>query len=182
MSIALDVASINLSLDLEVPLPADTRQQMLRFSLGLQDSALLPLEKITEIFKVESINILPVPETHQCVLGVCNWRGGLLWLIDLEHLVGYPPLLQQMQSEPLPLIVMVIQMNDQLLGLGVRQVGEIERYELQKLQPAAPGLFPSKLQPFVLGTLPECGGAVLDVTAIVQCPLWQNQRQNQRQN
>lgn len=174
MSISLDSASIALSFDPQASPPTDNHQQILRFSLGLQDSALLPLEQITEILKINSVEVLPIPATHSCVLGVCNWRGEMLWVIDLEHLVGYAPLLQQRQSEPL--IVMVIHWNDHLLGLGVRQVGEIERHELQKLQPVIPGLFPPQLQPFVLGTLLECSGAVLDIAAIAQCPLWQSQR------
>jgi positive phototaxis protein PixI len=170
---SLSLGSFNLdSLTLE-PLPADTRQQLLRFSLG-QDSVLLPLEQITEIVQVNVMEILPVPETPSCAWGVCNWQGELLWLVDLDALVGCPPLLQQQfQQEPMSLIVLVVQFDNQVLGLGVQQVGEIELHELQKLQPPTPGLFPPKLQPFVLGALPECRGAVLNVTAIVQCPLWQ---------
>ncbi|MBI4782373.1 MAG: chemotaxis protein CheW [Oscillatoriophycideae cyanobacterium NC_groundwater_1537_Pr4_S-0.65um_50_18] len=174
MSISLDSASIALSFSPQTSSPTDNHQQILRFPLGLQDSALLPLEQITEILKINSVDVLPIPETHSCVLGVCNWRGEMLWVVDLEHLVGYAPLLQQVQSEPL--IVMVIHWNEQLLGLGVRQVGEIERRDLQKLQPVTPGLFPPQLQPFVLGTLPECSGAVLDIAAIAQCSLWQSQQ------
>jgi positive phototaxis protein PixI len=67
-------------------------------------------------------------------------------------------------------------MNDQALGLVVRRVNDIELHELERLQPAAPGLFPPKLLPFVLGALPGDKGTVLDVTAISQCPLWQIQR------
>jgi positive phototaxis protein PixI len=168
------LSALNLdSLTLE-PLPADTRQQLLRFSLG-QDSALLPLEQIKEIFQINVMEVLPVPETAGCAWGVCNWQGELLWLIDLDALVGYPPLLQQaqFQSEPMSLIVMVVQFNNQTLGLGVQQVGEIELHEMHNLQPPTPGLFPPQLQPFVLGALPACRGAVLNVIAIVQCPLWQ---------
>jgi positive phototaxis protein PixI len=155
------------------PLPADTRQQLLRFPLG-QDSALLPLEQIAEIVQVNVPEILPVPETSNCVWGVCNWKGQLLWVIDLGALVGYPPLLQeQLQQESMVLAVMVIQLDNQLLGLAVQRVGEIELHDFHTLQRPTPGLFPPKLQPFVLGALPECSGAILNVTAIVQCPLWQ---------
>lgn len=156
------------------PLPTDTRQQLLRFSVGT-DSALLLLEQITEIAQIEVREILPVPETPPCVWGVCSWKSQLLWVIDLGALVGYPSLLQQaqFQQDPTSFVVIVVQRDSHLLGLGVQSVGEIELHELQMLQPPTPGLFPPKLQPFVLGALPECNGAVLNVTAIVQCPLWQ---------
>jgi positive phototaxis protein PixI len=71
---------------------------------------------------------------------------------------------------------MVVQVNDQAVGLVVQQVNDIELHELQQLQPAAVGLFPPKLLPFVLGAMPGGNGTVLDVTAITQYPLWQVHR------
>jgi len=93
-------------------------------------------------------------------------------LIDLNHLLGYPPLSQQEQVLPTPM-AMVVQVNDQSLGLVVQRVKDIELHELQQLQRATPGLFPPKILPFVLGALPGGSGTVLDITAITQCPLWQ---------
>ncbi len=168
------VSSTATSLDLLTldPLPPETRQRLLRFPLGLDESALLPLEQIAEIIRVNLAEILPVPEIPSCALGICNWRGTMLWLIDLNHLLGYPPLSQQ-ERVLATLTAMVIQVNDQTAGLVVQRVNDIELHELQQLQPAAPGLYPPKLLPFVLGALPGVNGTVLDVTAITQCPLWQ---------
>ena len=168
------VSSSATSLDLLTldPLPPETRQRLLRFPLGLEDSALLPLEQIMEIIRVNVAEILPVPEMPSCVLGICNWRGTMLWLIDLNHLLGYPPLSQQERVLPTPM-AMVVQVNGQTMGLAVQRVQDIELHELQQLQPATPGLFPPKLLPFVLGALPGSSGTVLDVTALTQCPLWQ---------
>lgn len=174
MSTSLDSVLAAISLPAPALLPADTRQQVLRFALG-SDSALLPLAQITEIFRVDVMQILPVPETPNSVLGVCNWRGEMLWLVDLDSLAGYPSLVKtQQEQESIALMVMVMQINDQTIGLGVRQVYEIEHHELQNLKPATLGLFPPRLQPFVLGVIPGCRGAVLDITAIMQRPLWQN--------
>ncbi|NJO42607.1 MAG: chemotaxis protein CheW [Cyanobacteria bacterium CRU_2_1] len=152
--------------------PSDTRQRLLRFPLNVQDSALLPLEQITEILKLDRADILPIPETPNCVLGVCNWRGEMLWLIDLGNLVGYPPLVLLEQGAG-TVMAIVIKTNDQSLGLAVRHVNDIEFHDLQTLHLATPGLFPPGLLPFVLGALPGGNGAVLNVTAIMQCPLWQ---------
>jgi positive phototaxis protein PixI len=155
--------------------PSETGERLLRFPLGLEDSALLPLEQITEIIRVNVAEILPVPEMPSCVLGICNWRGTMLWLIDLNHLLGYPPLSQQERGLATSM-AMVVQLNEQTVGLVVQRVNDIELHELQQLQPAAPGLFSPKLLPFVLGALPRGKGTVLDVTAITQCPLWQIHR------
>jgi positive phototaxis protein PixI len=167
----LTATSLDL-LTLDDPLPTETCQRLLRFPLGLQDSALLPLEQIAEILRVNLAEILPVPEMPDCVLGICNWRGQMLWLLDLNHLVGFMPLSLAATSP----IAMVVQVNDQPVGLVVQQVNDIELHELEKLQPAAAGLFPPKLLPFVLGTLPGGSGTVLDVTAVTLSPLWQIHR------
>src|SRR4028119_1239001 len=112
MPTSLDSLLTATSLDLLTfdPLPPETRQRLLRFPLGLQDSALLPLEQIAEILRVNVAEILPVPEMPSCVLGIGNWRGTMLWLIGLNHLLGYPPLSQQERVLPTPM-AMVVQVN-----------------------------------------------------------------------
>jgi positive phototaxis protein PixI len=157
------------------PLPPETRQRLLRFPIGFQDSALLPLEQIAEIFTVNLAEILPVPEMPSCVLGICNWRGEMLWLVDLNQLVGYPSLstLEPVLTSP---VTMVVQVDDRSIGLVVQQVNDIELHELDRLQAAAPGLFSPGLMPFVLGYLPRASGTVLDVTAITASSLWQRHR------
>jgi positive phototaxis protein PixI len=152
-------------------IPKESRQRLLRFPLGFQDSAMLPLEQITEILRVDVAEILPLPEMPSCVLGICNWRGEMLWVVDLDNLVGYPSLFRQERGSHL-VIVMVVQVNNESVGLGVQQVNDIELHDLEKLLPVVPGLFSPSLEPLVLGTLSGCGDAVLDVKAIAQCPLW----------
>ncbi len=157
------------------PFPEESRQKFLRFSLGSQDSGMLPLEQISEVLNVTVANILPVPEMPSCVLGIYNWRGKMLWLIDLQHLVDYPPLLQQGRGLG-SLMAMVIQMDGQSMGLVVQYVNDIELHDAEQLQPAAAGLFPPRLLPFVKGYLPGANGTVLDTGAIASFPMWQVHR------
>jgi len=158
------------------PLPPETQRRLLRFPLNYQDSALLPLEQIGEVLRVNVADILPVPEMPSCVLGICNWRGDMLWLVDLSQLLGYLSLDQQGQFADI-LVVLVVQVNDQSIGLVVSQVNDIEYHNLQHLQPAVPGVFPPKLLPFILGSLPEDQGIVLNIHAISNYPLWQIHRE-----
>lgn len=157
------------------PLPEESRQKFLRFSLGPQDSALLPLEQIAEVLSVKVADILPVPEMPSCVIGIYNWRGKMLWLIDLEHLVDYPPLSQQGKRLE-SLMAMVIQMDRQSMGLVVQYVNDIELHDAEQLLSAAAGLFPPRLLPFVKGYLPGVNGTVLDTGAIARFPMWQVHR------
>lgn len=168
MLTSLDLQELTLD-----PLPKETDSRLsrlLRFPLGSADSALLPLEQIKEILSLSVTQILPVPEMPSCVLGIGNWRGEMLWLIDLNNFLGYSPLTFVVGATPLAI---VIQVGNQCVGLVVEQVNNIESHDLQQLHPAAIGLFPPHLLPFVLGSLPGDGGTVLNLTAITQSPLWQ---------
>jgi positive phototaxis protein PixI len=152
-------------------LPTENGVRLLRLPLERGDSALLPLEQITEILRVDAAEILPVPEMSSCVLGICNWRGEMLWVVDLNDLIGYPSLFQTEQLLS-SLIILVIQVNKQSVGLAVQQVNDIELHDMEQVVPANPGVFSPSLLPFVVGTLPGCGDAVLDAKAITECPLW----------
>ena len=172
------VTQTNLDLLNLEPLAPETRVRLLRFPLGKQDSVLLPLEQITEIIRVNVPDILLVPEMPSCIVGIGNWRSEMLWLVDLNELVGYRPLSEQGQVSVSP-VAIVVQVNDQSVGLVVSQVNEIELHEFEQLQPASPGLFPQSLLPFLLGYLPGDGSTVLDVKAITKCPLWQTHQEEQ---
>lgn len=161
-------------LDLELPIVAESRQKFLRFALGNQNCGLLPLEQIAQVISITLGEILPIPEMPSCILGISNWRGKMLWLIDLNHLVDYPPLLQS-KTESNELMVMVIQMNGQFMGLAVQHVNDIELHNVT-LQPANSSLFPPRLLPFVQGYLPNAQGLVLNIEAIALCPMWQVHR------
>jgi positive phototaxis protein PixI len=156
------------------PIPPETRQPLLRFPLSSQESALLPLEQIVEIIKIEITEILSVPEMPDWVLGICNWRGEMLWVLDFNEFSGYPSLFQQRQGQK-ALVVIVVRVDNQAMGIGVSQVNDVELHDLQSLQAAVPGLFPSRLLPLVSGVLPGCIDAVLDIKAIAWCPLWKQQ-------
>jgi chemotaxis signal transduction protein len=152
------------------PLPLEVRQRLLRFALSDQDDVLLPLEQVTEVLHVDPADILPVPEVPGCVLGVGDWRGEMLWLVDLNHLISFPASPPKQTASFLTVLVM--QIHYQLVGLRVLQVKDIELHNLQQLQPVVPGLFSPNLLPLILGVLPESCDAVLNIQAIAQYPLW----------
>jgi positive phototaxis protein PixI len=179
MTTPLDLALTTIGLDefafdqlTANPSLAETRQRLLCFPIGVRDSALLSLEHIAQVFRVEVAEILPIPEMSDCVLGIGNWQGEMLWLVDLPALVGYPSLAKQKQL-PESLMVIVIQVDNKTLGLGIQQVNDVELHDLQQLQPATIGLFSPSFLPFVLGTLPGSSHAVIDINAIASYSLWQ---------
>ena len=153
-----------------VPIPADNRQRFLRFMLSQKENVLIPLHQILEVMQLALEDIFPVPDMPSCIFGVCSWQGETLWLIDLNHLVGYTPLGQQTQLSSSP-VVIVVQSAGRSLGLVVEKVGDVDLLDEDKIRMEL-GLCSPSLEPFVLGYCPHRGGTVLSVPAIVESPLW----------
>jgi positive phototaxis protein PixI len=144
----------------------ENQQRLLSFSIGTYRNCLIPLEQLTEILRVNWDEILSIPETPSCVLGAYNWRGEMLWLIDLEHLIGGTSLLEQVPLPKQP-IAIVLQVDNYDFGLVVKSVNEIEMHNLNHLLSAKSGAFPGQLIPFIKGYLPN-GSTVFNPKAVVQ--------------
>lgn len=147
------------------PIPDDTRQRFLQFKLLGEYKALLPLKDIAEVHQLSTLDILPVPEISRSMLGVCNWRGEILWLTDLNALVGNSPLWHQapLLAEP---VAIVVQLAQTKLGLVVERVDDIERIEPQSIHQNT-DLYSPTWASYVAGYIADHSGIVLDVAAIV---------------
>ncbi len=149
----------------------EQRQRFLRFSLGNQGSGLLPFDSIQDIIHLASQEISPAPALPSWILGFYNWQGQMLRLVDLEHLLGYAPLLKR-QSRPEKPMVLVLELQNQVIGFLVAHVYDVEWQDLQQAQSAPTDLSPNKLLNFVRGILPG-DRWILDTRAIAQTLQWQ---------
>lgn len=141
-------------------------QRFLRFHLGEEDSALLAVNTVKEVLSVSGEKILPVPDVPSSVLGLHNWRGEMLWVIDLNDLLGFLPL-WEIENITTKINIIVLQVENQEIGIAVRQVETIEKHDWQKLQ-APEGLFPPHLLSYVQGYLTEANSIILNAQALVQ--------------
>lgn len=149
----------------DIPLE-DNRQRLLSFPIGKYGNSVIALEQITEILRVNLDEILGVPETPSSVLGAYNWRGEMLWLIDLEHMIGGSSLYEQVPLSQQP-IAIVIQLDNYCFGIVVKSVNEVELHDTTQIIPAKPGSFSTQLLPFITGYLPN-GSTVFNPKAVVQ--------------
>lgn len=170
LDLDLDTADPDLSF-LEASAP-DLRQKFLRFQLCPQNAALLAVEHIAAVVPTSISDILPVPQMPECVLGLYNWRGEMLWLVDLSCQLGFPSFFTT-NATLSTLMTIVVQVGGQSLGFVVRQVHDIERYEPQQIQAPISELLPSQLLPFVQGTLDSDQTIVLNASALLQAPVLQ---------
>jgi positive phototaxis protein PixI len=151
------------------------QQKFLRCCLGERDSGLLALIHVAEVIQITVAEILAVPAMPESILGICNWRGKMLWLVDLNLFLDYPPLLVP-EVATTPLMAIVMQIEGQSMGLVVSQVQDIEWHDPSQIRSATASLFAAKTLPFLQGYLPHADAVVLDPEAIARCPLWQLHR------
>ena len=148
------------------PIPEDTRQRFLRIRLSGENKTLIPLQDIAEVRQLTMIEILPIPEISKSMLGVFSWRGEILWLADLNALVGDSPLWHQapLLEEP---VAIVVRSDQHSVGLVVEQVDDVELIKPESIHQQT-DLCSSILATFTAGYLPNHGGTVLDIAPIVE--------------
>lgn len=109
-------------------------KQFLRLSPNAQTVVLLPTEQLNEVLTVSTEQIAPMPGMSPWIMGTYNWRGNILWLVDLGYLAGLKPLYQQPSTSSY--MVTVLQFDSsEAIGLVVNRVGNIERCTLDSIQP-----------------------------------------------
>ncbi|WP_026099882.1 chemotaxis protein CheW [Prochlorothrix hollandica] len=144
--------------------PQDFREQFLSCSLGSRTAILLPVIQLIEILNISPDQITPIPHLPSWVRGVYNWRGEVLWIVDLARLLG-------IESEPLaqraaPLVspalansqVVVLQ-GQPVTGTGtwatlavlVDQVGDLEWCAADTIQSPPAAAFTPTLARFLQG-------------------------------
>ena len=135
-------------------------EQFLRLYLDSETGALLPITQLTEVLNVACSQVMPIPHMHSWMMGVYNWRGEILWLVDLANLVGITPLYQQaLTSSSHTVIVLEAPLEEadstgndrKTLGLVVNQVGNIENCNPDLIKNIAFPAINTKLEAFLRG-------------------------------
>ncbi|MCX7595538.1 MAG: chemotaxis protein CheW [Fischerella sp.] len=55
----------------------------------------LSISQIAEVLTIPIDRVTPIPQLPAWVMGAYNWRGEVLWMVDLAHLLGLTPWHQQ---------------------------------------------------------------------------------------
>lgn len=118
----------------------ENTEQFLQFDLNNEVRAMLRISQITEVLKIEFAQIVPIPQMPPWVIGVYNWRGNILWMVDLGHLVGLNSWYEVGFSD---CNVVVLSPNKALreveddihLGLVVHRVEDLIECNLTQIQP-----------------------------------------------
>ncbi|HHP7230623.1 MAG TPA: chemotaxis protein CheW [Xenococcaceae cyanobacterium] len=156
--------SLSVSINTKTDKESTTQQinKFLQFYLGSNDSitssssgrdlALLEAEIVTEIITVSVSEILSVPQMPYCVLGIYSWRSEMLWIVDLENLLGYPP---SFSPNDETVLVMVVQIEGQSMGLVIPQIDNIIQQDLAQFKAPTSEIFSEDILPFLNGYLTD---------------------------
>lgn len=166
------LSAIDSSLEREQTQKGDS--QFLTFPLGGNTSAMLPVPQLAEVLTLAYRDIMPIPDLPAWVLGVNNWRGEMLWVVDLAGLAGLPPLHQQRMGNPSCKVVVTkvpVETRIIYLGLAVQDVEDMFWCSAASIiSPPISAITPG-LAPFLAGyTLGTAGQMLmaLDAAAITE--------------
>lgn len=138
--------------------------QFLKFNLSSDMTGLLPVNQLAAVLKIESSKITAIPHLPGWVMGVYNWRGEVLWIVDIGLLLGGAYWHQQPQlSNQYDILLLekksVKTIERCFLGLWVRQVEGIEPLSLDDIQ--SPTDVSEALVPFLRGYWIDTAGNML---------------------
>ncbi len=123
-----------------------TTLSYLALHCGSDPTILLPLESLAEILPLTMV--VPMPGMPDSVVGICNWRGEVVWLLDINLLLGRAPLYRNPQPN---YSAVILNFGDRPLGLMAHQVGQIQKVISQQIDHAI-----AKLNPLLLGSWQGC--------------------------
>ncbi len=108
-------------------------KKFLSFVLTKDIHAMLPTEQVAEILNLPPDQIAPIPDMPPAVLGICNWRGGILWLLDLAQILDFKPLYAQDWRQQ-NYRILILQTKNNILGVAVNQVGQMINCEEEQIK------------------------------------------------
>ena len=135
-------------------------KQFLKFHLHPHTKLMLPIKQITEVLKIQFGQIVPIPQMPSWVMGVYNWRGDILWMVDLGNLIGFPAWHQNENnsSNQTAIVLSPNKENNRShvepnidLGLVVARVEDIELCDVAKIQSPPSSMLTPQLEPFLRG-------------------------------
>lgn len=125
-------------------------ERFLQFSLQPGVNGLIPLADLQGTIELAIQDILPVPEVAEFWLGIVNWQGEAISIVDLARLLGAS---HWCHKQPITNSGMAILMKVEhhTVGLLVEQVKSIETYDRKLCLPVAEINFADRLRSLLKG-------------------------------
>jgi positive phototaxis protein PixI len=142
--------------------PADstTTTQYISFLLTEKMRGMIPTTQLSETINLELNRIVQIPDLPPAVVGVCGWRGEVLWLVDLSYALSLTPLLDT-DYQSAKCSVLRVTVHQQSFGILVADVQQLVRGDRQKILPGLPSRIKPEAAPIIAGQFPDSQGNIL---------------------
>jgi positive phototaxis protein PixI len=99
----------------------------LNFQMTSEHLGMLPTDQLVEVITLGPQQIIPIPEMSPNVLGVYNWRGEVIWIIDSALIVG--------STTTTIKHAILLRHQDQVIGLIVQHINQMIWCNPSDIQP-----------------------------------------------
>ena len=138
----------------ETPITAtnlsNCQQSWLLLALTQVTKALVPLNSVQQVVQFSPSKVSPAPAEPDWLIGLYDWQGQSLRVADLNQLLGFESLLQCDRQQN-SLQIVVLRLQNQLFGVLVTDVLQIESHSIASLQENLSGS--EKVNKFVKGII-----------------------------
>lgn len=145
-------------------------EQYISFALNNKIEGMIPTQQLVETLNLDLASIVQIPDMNAAVIGVCSWRGEVLWLLDLSYLLGFEPLLTPQYQQPKCSILRVTNQGN-TIGLLVAEVKQLIRCQTTEIEAKCPSFISSERANLISGTFTNTQKKqvlLLDLAAIIQ--------------
>ncbi|NER81224.1 MAG: chemotaxis protein CheW [Leptolyngbya sp. SIO1D8] len=140
--------------------------QFLKLALEVKTPVLLSVLNLVEILTIATNQVVPVFQLPPWVMGVYNWRGDILWVVDLNHLIGCAPWYRQENYASKHTVVVLkgqskkglYASGELVLGLAVNRVDDMVICEPELIKAIEKLEIPDTINSFLKGSLTEENG------------------------
>lgn len=84
----------------------------------------IQMQNVRETLVLPASRFTQMPNVHHCLKGLVEHRSNVFWTVDLPQLLGFTPL----QSNATETHLVILQVRDAFLGLGVYRIGQVLRF------------------------------------------------------
>jgi positive phototaxis protein PixI len=112
---------------------AATDQRVLSFRLTPDLSGMIATSHLNEILTLTAADIIPIAGTPAAIVGVYNWRGEVLWLMDIGYALKLPPIVYRHHPSA-QYSAIVVNHTTGPIGLLVEQVVGMEWIDSAAIQ------------------------------------------------
>ncbi len=138
-----------------------TEQEYFHIELTKSVQIAVPLEQAAEVLTVEAQDLCPIPGVSPVLLGVVNQRGRLLWIADLDALLGLNKTRTlRLRRSPVLVVTWKTETEDLRLGCLAQQLRGIITCPPSDVQPVPPRL-EQRMQHFFSAWLRPPGNSLL---------------------